>query len=83
LGKIFETKHNIIGKVSMKSADDVLRCPQQIEVWRGSHQPASLIRLEHGFDKPTKIREVRRPVRHVSIMRKRRRLRNVGTSAMG
>jgi hypothetical protein len=49
---------------------------------RGSHQPASLVCLELGFDKPKKIRD-RSAVRHVSIMRKRWRSRNVAISAIG
>jgi hypothetical protein len=77
LRKFFETKHNIVSKISMTSADDLLGCPKQIDVWRGSRQPASLIRPELGFDKPSKIREVRRAIRHVGIMQKRWRLHNV------
>jgi hypothetical protein len=65
--KTFEAKHDIISKVTMKPADDVLLCPQQIEMWRMSDQPASLIRLEHGFDKPKKNRETRNS-HHLSTM---------------
>ena len=50
--KTFEQKHNFIGKISVKSADNVLGRPQQMEGWRRPHQPASPIRLEHGFEKP-------------------------------
>jgi hypothetical protein len=70
LGKCFETKHNIISKISMKSADSLMGCSQQVEMWRGSHEPASLICLELGFDKPKKIWD-RSGVCHVNIMRKR------------
>jgi hypothetical protein len=57
LNQTFELKYTFISEISVKSADDVLGCPQKIEVWRRSHQPALSIRLEHGFDKPKKIRE--------------------------
>jgi len=54
LSETFEPKYKFIAKISVKSTDDVLGCPQQVEVWRRPHQPASRIRLEHGFDKPKK-----------------------------
>src|SRR5271156_3816561 len=81
LSETFEPKYNFISKISVKSADDVLGCPQQIEVWRRAHQPSSRIRLEHGFDKPKKIREAERAVRHARSMQKCWRLCNVTPSS--
>jgi hypothetical protein len=76
LGKSFETKHNFISEIGMKSADGLPGCPHQIEMRRRPHQSAALVCLELGFDKPKKIRD-RTAIHRVSIMRKRWRLRNV------